>query len=581
MKIIHTRVNELVEEKTPEELAELGAPIPQDKINLAFEALAGNQTVGYTYFNKELLQNIGVTGVDREVIINFAIRDVVDINGIEYKGNMLHRLSGWENITYQNRNTEPPEFILNKKNYGLNATISIENIEYKGNVSKGTVSYRLYGETQWKQITGTEIPITVSGTYEVMLTDSAGNSAMDTIEVTLANKPKIDSGMVPVVYRESLNAWVIADENGGDWYDYSSDKAQWANIMLEDGLTVEGDIEVLDDNKTILVGKKVTAPGSMFVWIPRYMYQIPVANYHTSTAGEINIKFLKGTTNIATDGTNVQIANASGGDNWNVHPAFCDGNKTSYANGEWDKDITGIWVAKFEASSSNPSATNGGGNTTELNVKVLPNITSWRGITGPTAFAVSRNMVNSGNIYGLSSKSDSHMIKNSEWGMVAYLTQSKHGQIRDEANGRVWNNPNSNYITGQAGTGANTASTSTSNNYNEDNGPKASTTANVYGIYDMVGGAFERTAAYLENSTMTRNFLVGDKKYIDIYIISESEGDRQSNFNANSERYGDAIYETSTGRTGESNTNSWHGAYSDFGTNTYYQFIRGRRIGKW
>ncbi|MBR6033304.1 MAG: hypothetical protein IKP28_00895 [Clostridia bacterium] len=364
-----------------------------------------------------------------------------------------------------------------------------------------------------------------------MLTDSAGNSTTDTIDITLVNKPKLDSGMVPVIYSESAEAWIIADENGGEWYDYSSDEAQWANIMLQDGLTVEGDIEVLDDNKTALVGKEITTSGSMFVWIPRYMYQIPSANYHTSTAGEINIKFLKGTTNIATDETNVEIANASGADNWNVHPAFCDGNKTNYANGEWDKDITGIWVAKFEASSSNPNATYGGGDTADLNVKVLPNVASWRGITANNMFEVCRKMSNNNNIYGISSISDMHIMKNSEWGMVSYLTSSKYG-----ANGRVWSNSNSSYLTGNAGTSENTAQTSNTYSYNTANGMKASTTGNVYGIYDMAGGAAEYTATYLNfegvnNSAYIINIINAQFKYKSLYKNDETT-------------YGDAIYET-------------------------------------
>lgn len=32
-----------------------------------------------------------------------------------------------------------------------------------------------------------------------------------------------------------------------------------------------------------------------------------------------------------------------------VHPAFTDGSSNQYSNGEWRKEITGIWVAKFQA----------------------------------------------------------------------------------------------------------------------------------------------------------------------------------------------------------------------------------------
>lgn len=45
---------------------------------------------------------------------------------------------------------------------------------------------------------------------------------------------------------------------------------------------------------------------------------------------------------------------------------------------------------------------------------------------------------------------DTHLMKNLEWGAVAYLSHSKYGK-----NAEVWSNPSSNYITGQAGSSAN------------------------------------------------------------------------------------------------------------------------------
>ena len=40
------------------------------------------------------------------------------------------------------------------------------------------------------------------------------------------------------------------------------------------------------------------------------------------------------------------------------------------------------------------------------------------------------------------------------------------------------------------------SSADTTNYYNTEKGVKASTTGNVYGIYDMSGGSWERVAAY-------------------------------------------------------------------------------------
>ena len=575
MRIIHTRVNELVEEFEIDELELLGQDIPSAKAQSVSTALESESPDGFRYFNKtDLQEDIGVFNIDREVIINFSTREVVDINGIESDGTKkIYRLEDWINIIYVNKNieTEVPRFDLNKKVYGLNATILVENIEYKGNVGKGIVSYCTYNnetEGTWQTVAGTEIPVQVTGIYKVKLTDAEGRFSEKTVEITLTNKPKLDSGMTPVIYDKALEKWKTVDENSGDWYDYASDKAQWANVMLQDGLVVNADGTIDEANM-----------GSMFVWIPRYMYQIPAENYHTEQEGEIKIKFLKGTTNVATDGTNVKIANASGGDNWNVHPAFCDGRKNDYANGEWDKEITGIWVAKFEASSSNPSASSGGGNTAELDVKVLPNVATWRGISPSNIYTVCKNMTANANMYGLSNNADAHLIKNSEWGMAVYLTQSAHGQKRDGAYGEVWNNPKV-YVTGYSGSDANVIDSTTEGlyMYNEDNGVKASTTSNIYGIYDMSGGVWDKVAVFSDRQTKessVEKLLDAEKKYCEIYKTSETDT-FQENYDANSARYGNAMFETSSIGTG---TRSWQNNFSDAHGGSNLVFARGGRYG--
>lgn len=43
------------------------------------------------------------------------------------------------------------------------------------------------------------------------------------------------------------------------------------------------------------------------------------------------------------------------------------------------------------------------------------------------AYSIARVLTENGNIYGLTTSTDSHMLKNSEWGAVAYLTKSQYG----------------------------------------------------------------------------------------------------------------------------------------------------------
>ena len=88
----------------------------------------------------------------------------------------------------------------------------------------------------------------------------------------------------------------------------------------------------------------------MWVWIPRYAYSI-TSGYHKSGAdinstapeegaGTIEVEFMKGISSESSTGrTNFQ--NVSGEGKWNIHPAF-----------NYGQTVSGIWVAKFEASNS-------------------------------------------------------------------------------------------------------------------------------------------------------------------------------------------------------------------------------------
>lgn len=580
LKIIHARVDEIVEKKlTPEELNEYGKAIEEqtDEIKQKIQtALEGTENTGFRYFEKQDLEEIGVDGIDRQVIINFSTREVVDINGIKLDGIYIYRMEKWNPVEYQNQNTEAPTFNLSKKVYGLNATIEVTDIEYKNGITKGSIRYGevIDGEvTLWK--TGSSsITIEKSGTYRVQVIDAAGNTARKDIEIVTCNKPKLIAGMTPICYNEDTKTWDTVEETSGIWYDYAADKKQWANI------------------KTI--AKTANADGTyneaQWVWIPRFAYQIPEKPTTTSNsdAPEFKIAFLKGTTNVPITesdlgGASIKLDTLGGvtaGD-WVVHPAFTFG----------DQELTGIWVAKFEASSNAPNTVaDGGGDTTEYQVNVKPSVPSWRSITASNMFDVCHNMTAvAGALEGMNS-TDPHMMKNVEWGAVVYLAQSKHGK-----NGQVWNNPyyqklgtawndtsvsvsdNDIILTGMAATsaGKDASNTTACDSYNSGNGPEASTTGNVYGIYDMAGGTWEYVAAYIStisNDTNTESLIVANDKYKDIYEVGATQTSQQNNYEANAGKYGDAIYETSYQGT---NYASWQNDYSNFLSSGSPVFVRG------
>ena len=166
------------------------------------------------------------------------------------------------------------------------------------------------------------------------------------------------------------------------------------------------------------------------------------------------------------------------------------------------------------------------------------------------------------------------MMKNSEWGAVAYLSKSSYG-----INGEIWINNSNSYITGSTGNGASAGSNEgTTADYASSQGVKASTTGTVYGIYDMSGGSYEYVAAYVDNTNENLNgfgsSLVSAASYMkDVYDMGSGDTS-EANYAANSDVYGDAVYETSSSVINPY-SNSWYGDSSLFPYSTVSFFIRG------
>ena len=438
----------------------------------------------------------------------------------------------------------------------------------------------------------------------------SGASQVKTDWTGKVNKPKLMTGMTAIKFNEPTGdekakegSTVKITDTDTTWYDYDAKK--WANAQTQD--------------------------GSMWVWIPRFAYKINSSNK------TFDVVFLKDTTNTYLDNGTEKDAEKEG---YIIHPAFKNESSTGYENGGWDKELTGIWVSKFEAgfatsngnsapkkaSSVNYSQTSvwasgyeTGGNDGSLSAR------NWiDGVYGSTttaikyptfqglaysmnyinyndAFSISRALTENGNIYGLSkSTTDSHLMKNSEWGAIAYLAQSQYGLNGTNIyinNANLRNSQASAYaITGCAGETEDAAevgvkidtttkkpvTTDSSKKiyvWTQKSGTKASTTGTIYGIYDMSGGTWERTAGLVNNgnenlATYGQSLLNAlnngkSSKYVTAYPFDSSvdknganiDTASTANWKANTKIYGDGIRETSTAGTGKT---SWYTDYSSF-----------------
>ena len=453
------------------------------------------------------------------------------------------------------------------------------------------------------------------------------------------NKPELMTGMSAIKFTDPTDSaegtTVDTTSNDTEWYNYENKK--WANAKTED--------------------------GSMWVWIPRYAYRIHKENGVETQ--KFDIVFLVGLTdNYYDENGKLQTAQrqtsenqtiVTNGDTYTVHPAFTNESSINYANGGWDKELAGIWVAKFEAgyASGNNKATvkassvnysqdtswvakveagtssdstqparnwldgKYGSTTTAIKYPTFQGLTYSMNYTNHNdAYRISKVLTESGNIYGLNSSStDSHLIKNSEWGAVSYLSQSKYGLDGTNIvinNVYLNNTTKSVYaVTGCAGATANANAVSTTigalNNrtqssvyvWTQKNGTTASSTGTIYGIYDMSGGTWERTASIVNNgnsnlTTYGSQIMAdlnngGSTKYITVYPHDSSKDNTsisntdanintasQANYVKNTKIYGDGIRETSTAGTG---TTSWYSDYSYFAGLYGPFFVRGGNYG--
>ena len=238
-----------------------------------------------------------------------------------------------------------------------------------------------------------------------------------------------------------------------------------------------------------------------WVWIPRFAYK---QGDLTDEIKQIDVKLV---------GTGVTGTDSEG---YTVHPAFNFGGT----------QLDGFWVAKYEASAYNHTNDSyGGGNNTSYKAQSIPGVRSWRNISAANMFTVCQAMTASGGaLQGIAG--DSHMMKNREWGAVAILSQSKYGVYNPTSltlsAPKVWNNPNSSYRTGNVGASADASYTASTTSYDSANGPKASTTGTVYGVYDMAGGAWDYVAGCY-SSTGTEFGTNINAKYYDTYNSSEQK----------------------------------------------------------
>jgi len=383
-----------------------------------------SQVINYDINIEPLVVDTGLTGLDPS-----AVKVYLE----DKEGNQLVspvKLSELNNFNlYSTKHTHKKGGIKITSKYVLRAWIDKDVVasdwykEYKNNNTKYQYKFR----------------VNVNGTGAEYIDNNLDKSG--------ANAPVLDEGMIPVYYDEASSSWKKADVNNKDknykWYDYNN--KMWANSVTVSS-TNRAKYLSAENGTTIPMDDILT----MQVWIPRYKYK--VWNYNadgtkTSSPQPIEIVFEKETaktgeitcsdTISGTDGAksesckinNTECTDSTCNNKYYTHPAFTFG----------EEELKGFWIGKFELTGTIDSIT------TKPN---LTSITYQRLGNFPTNIM---KMNDSGNIYGLSATTDTHMIKNMEWGAVAYLSHSKYGTCTSGTCEEVNINNSSAIYTGRSG----------------------------------------------------------------------------------------------------------------------------------
>ena len=274
---------------------------------------------------------------------------------------------------------------------------------------------------------------------------------IDFFDQSKANHPELVDNLIPVYYNNETMSYYKSTSNNEylhEWYNY--DKKIWANAV-----TVNDEKREYYLNSNVGTRIEMNDINAFFVWIPRFSYD-----------GEL--KFVS--------------------KEEKAYKAFTFNNN----------ELNGFWVSKYEAGLNDDDLcvtlmATGACNSSDKKLFFKPNIPMLNKISMANLFYAIRKMEIKNNIYGFQNDGnkvnndgtimgdnnniDLHMIKNSEWESLVLLSESKYGN-KDIL-------PNNSFVTGMS------YQDKKEFNYNLEKGFLGSTTGNITGVYDLVGGRRE------------------------------------------------------------------------------------------
>ena len=159
----------------------------------SFEGAGISDKTNYRYFDKTSIEDLGLSGLKYEFLLSIKDRKVIAIGGLKYNGIIYYTIDQIREVleleplergpvTVDNIDFNPIE--------GTRCKIVVTNIKCSKYVAKYTIQYRNVDlgdtfSTVGKLITDKDVSFEVDteGTYEILITDAAGQTLLQTISI--------------------------------------------------------------------------------------------------------------------------------------------------------------------------------------------------------------------------------------------------------------------------------------------------------------------------------------------------------------------------------------------------------------
>lgn len=158
MQLLQAKIDDLIETKTSEELdslqlQEVTTTEQQNAINSAYknQEIITNTLGSYKVFTEsDILNILDVEDFQSDIMVNLETREIVSLDGIEYKGTTYYtqyRLPNGQTVIANNAITRDLSFTLLFDE--MNSIITVKDIK----ITNGTLTYKKENDNYWQIIT--------------------------------------------------------------------------------------------------------------------------------------------------------------------------------------------------------------------------------------------------------------------------------------------------------------------------------------------------------------------------------------------------------------------------------------------